>query len=67
MNTSWSIGRLVLTATAMVALGAAAAAPSLQVGSAAPPLDLPAADGGARRSLQEIEGPAVLIFYRGLW
>ncbi len=36
------------------------------VGSAAPELSLAAADGSSR-SLAAIEGPKVLIFYRGLW
>ena len=42
------------------------AAPVIEVGSKAPELDLTAADG-ERRSLTEVDGPTVLVFYRGLW
>ncbi len=51
---------------ATIAIPALAASPVPEVGSAAPPLALPSADGG-RRSLTDIDGPVVLIFYRGLW
>ena len=37
-----------------------------EVGSAAPPLDLKASDGTSH-SLAAIDGPTVLIFFRGLW
>jgi hypothetical protein len=44
----------------------AAEAPVVEVGSAAPELKLPAADGTSR-SLAASEGTTVLVFYRGLW
>lgn len=37
-----------------------------EVGSAAPPLDLKASDGTSH-SLAAIDGPRVLVFFRGLW
>lgn len=62
-----SLARFVLFAAAStVAATTLAASPGLEVGSAAPPLDLASADG-SNRSLAEIDGPRVLIFYRGLW
>jgi len=56
---------LLLSATAFT-LPASAQSPLPEVGSAAPPLELVAADG-SRHSLATIDGPRVLIFYRGLW
>ena len=56
----------VLMAAATLPIPVFAASPALEVGSAAPPLELTAADG-RQRSLAEIEGPTVLIFFRGLW
>lgn len=61
-----SFAGVVLAAVASTALPAAAGSPSLDVGSAAPQLQLAAADGSSR-SLAAIDGPRVLIFYRGLW
>jgi hypothetical protein len=61
-----SLARFVLLAAAAAAVPAFAAAPVPKIGSVAPALDLPAADG-SRRSLAAIDGPRVLIFYRGLW
>jgi hypothetical protein len=63
MRVSSFVGALVLVSIAIPAL---AASPMPEVGSAAPPLALPSADGG-RRSLADVGGPVVLIFYRGLW
>ena len=50
---------------AMIAFSAAGSSLP-EVGSAAPPLDLKAADGTSH-SLAVIDGPRVLIFFRGLW
>jgi len=61
-----SIAGCVLAVLASTAVPAAAGSPSLDVGSAAPPLQLAASDGSSR-SLAAIDGPKVLIFYRGLW
>jgi hypothetical protein len=62
-----SVTRFVLVGlAATVALPAFAQSPPPAVGSAAPPLELAAADG-SHRSLATIDGPRVLIFYRGLW
>jgi hypothetical protein len=59
--------RIVCTAGAMLALGLVSyAASPVQVGQPAPSLELKAADGSSR-SLADLDGPAVLIFYRGLW
>ena len=44
----------------------AAEAPAVEVGHAAPELELPAADGTSR-SLAAADGTTVLVFYRGLW
>ena len=66
MNTSPTVRFVVFAAAMAVALPASAESPLPEVGSAAPMLDLAAADG-SRRSLAMIEGPKVLIFYRGLW
>ena len=60
------IAGVVLAAVASTALPAAAGSPSPEVGTAAPPLQLAAGDGSSR-SLAAIDGPRVLIFYRGLW
>ncbi len=49
-----------------VAFAVSADQPVPEVGSAAPPLELKAADGNIR-SLAASDGPKVLIFYRGLW
>ncbi len=57
---------VLLTAAAAAAVPLLAATPMPEVGSVAPSLDLPAADG-SRASLAKIDGPRVLIFYRGLW
>jgi len=54
---------LLVAAVTSPALAGSAA---LDVGSAAPPLELNAADG-SRLSLAVGDGPKVLIFYRGLW
>jgi hypothetical protein len=51
---------------AAVASPVQAGSPVLGVGSAAPPLELTAADGSSY-SLGTGDGPRVLIFYRGLW
>lgn len=56
----------LLAALAGFALVVSAGQPTLEVGSKAPPLKLAAADGSSR-SLAEIDGPKVLVFYRGLW
>ncbi|MDX2437543.1 MAG: hypothetical protein QNL88_10900 [Acidobacteriota bacterium] len=56
----------VFAAAMTVALTAAAGPPVPDVGSAAPALELTAADGSSR-SLAAAGGPRVLIFYRGLW
>jgi len=56
----------VFAAAATFALTAAAGSPEPEVGFAAPALELAAADGSSR-SLAAIDGPRVLIFYRGLW
>ena len=62
-----SIAKFVLfVSAATVALTASAGSPLPEVGSAAPPLELVATDG-SRHSLATIDGPRVLIFYRGLW
>jgi hypothetical protein len=61
-----SIAGVVLAAVASTALPAAAGSPTPEVGTAAPPLQLSAAEGSSR-SLAAIDGPRVLIFYRGLW
>ncbi len=66
MNMKSLVRFVLLAAAATIAVPALAASPMPEVGSAAPPLDLPAADG-SHRSLAEIDGPRVLIFYRGLW
>jgi hypothetical protein len=55
----------VLLATTMTS-PALAVSPAPAVGSAAPPLELTAADG-RRHSLATGDGPKVLVFYRGLW
>lgn len=55
-----------LAAAATLASPASPGTSPLAVGSAAPPLELTAADG-SRRSLVAGDGPKVLIFYRGLW
>ena len=66
MNMS-SVARFVLVGlAATLSLPASAESPLPAVGSAAPPLELAAADG-SHRSLATIDGPRVLIFYRGLW
>ncbi len=57
---------VALTAVTTVALSVAAGSPQPEVGFAAPALELAAADGSSR-SLAAIDGPRVLIFYRGLW
>jgi hypothetical protein len=57
---------VLLTAAAAAAVPAFASTPMPEVGSAAPSVDLPAADG-SRASLAAIDGPRVVIFYRGLW
>jgi peroxiredoxin len=44
----------------------AAEAPAVEVGHAAPEIELPAADGTSR-SLAAADGTTVLVFYRGLW
>ena len=44
----------------------AAGTPLVEVGSPAPELELTSAAGEAR-SLAAVDGPTVLIFYRGLW
>jgi 3-deoxy-D-arabino-heptulosonate 7-phosphate (DAHP) synthase class II len=44
----------------------AAEAPVVEVGRAAPDLELPAADGTSR-SLAAADGITVLVFFRGLW
>lgn len=49
-----------------VAVGALGETPSLEVGRVIPAAELVAADG-SRRSVSAIDGPAVLLFYRGLW
>jgi len=62
-----SVARFVLVGlAATVALPTFAQLPMPAVGSSAPPLELAAADG-SHRSLATIDGPRVLIFYRGLW
>ena len=53
-----------LTVSSLIAI--AAGPPGVEVGSAAPELKLPAADGTSR-SLAAADGTTVLIFYRGLW
>jgi hypothetical protein len=58
---SWLVGSIVLAAAATTAVGA-----ELVVGDSLPEASLVASDG-ARRSTTAIGGPAVLIFYRGLW
>lgn len=66
MKTS-SKARMMVFAVAMaVAVRASAEPPLPEVGSAAPGLELAASDG-SRHSLAAIDGPTVLIFYRGLW
>jgi hypothetical protein len=55
---------LCLTVSSFSAI--AAEAPVVEVGSAAPELKLPAADGSSR-SLAAADGKTVLVFYRGLW
>lgn len=58
---------LGVTLTLAISLPVLAAdGPGLEVGDAAPNLNLPAADGTSR-SLAASEGVRVLIFYRGLW
>ncbi len=62
-----SMARFVLVGlAATAAFSASAGSPLLEVGSVSPPLELSAADG-SQRSLAAIDGPRVLIFYRGLW
>lgn len=56
----------LVLAIAAVALSGTAISADLEVGSPAPPLRLPSADGGSR-ALADIDGPRVLVFYRGLW
>ena len=59
--------RIVWTAVAALALGSMShAASRVEVGQPAPSLELKAVDGSSR-SLADLDGPAVLIFYRGLW
>jgi hypothetical protein len=57
---------IVFAAVSTAATLATAGSTAPTVGSAAPELSLAAADGSSR-SLAAIEGPKVLIFYRGLW
>jgi len=57
---------VLLVSAAFLTPQASAETPVLQVGTKAPPLELSAADGSSR-SLAEIDGPKVLIFFRGLW
>jgi hypothetical protein len=66
MKTSVILGCAALVAAMAVAIPAISGPPSLAVGSAAPGLELAATDGSSR-SLAAIDGPRVLIFYRGLW
>jgi len=66
MNMKSLTGFVLLAAAAIPAIPAIAAQPVPKVGSAAPALNLPAADGG-HRSLAAANGPTVVIFYRGLW
>lgn len=56
----------LLAAVAGFAIVVSAGQPMPEVGAKAPPLKLASADGSSR-SLAEIDGPKVLIFYRGLW
>lgn len=60
------VSSVVVFAVAALALPTASLAADLVVGSAAPALELEAADGD-RRSLASGGGAKVLIFYRGLW
>jgi hypothetical protein len=66
MRMSSTIRLAVVTVVAAFALPAPAATSSIEIGSAAPALELVAADG-SQRSLAASDGPKVLIFYRGLW
>lgn len=66
MRISLIVRPLLFFVAATVALPAATESPMLEVGSAAPSLQLPAANG-SRYSLAENDGAKVLIFYRGLW
>ena len=66
MNLNSMTRFVMIGLAATVALPTFAQSPMPAVGSAAPPLELAAADG-SHRSLATIDGPRVLIFYRGLW
>lgn len=57
---------LFVAAAVSAAFPAAEGSPTPEVGKPAPPVQLAAADGSSR-SLSAINGPIVLIFYRGLW
>jgi hypothetical protein len=56
----------IVIAVATTAVSVVAGSPAPTVGTAAPELNLEAADGSSR-SLAAIDGPKILIFYRGLW
>ena len=65
-KTKLSVLLVLFVSAAFLAPWASAETAGLEVGSKAPPLELSAADGSSR-SLAEIDGPRVLIFFRGLW
>ncbi len=66
MRTKSIIQVALLAAAIAIVPTVSAEPPPPSVGSEAPPLELQGADGSSR-SLAAIDGPRVLIFYRGLW